>query len=65
MATTRARRPADGPTRYTAYLRIRKGKAVIHTEEKRRCVASNGTTMTLFIKPGWCATQNTPDGVTI
>jgi len=34
MATIRARRQADGSTRYAAYLRIRKGKAVIHTEAK-------------------------------
>jgi len=34
MTTIRARRQADGSTRYTAYLRIRKGKAVVHTEAK-------------------------------
>jgi hypothetical protein len=34
MATIRARRQADGSTRYTAIVRIRKGKAVIHQEYK-------------------------------
>jgi hypothetical protein len=34
MATIRARKRADGSTRYTAYLRIRKGTAVLHTEGK-------------------------------
>ena len=34
MATIRARRQANGSTRYTAYVRIRRGTAVIHTEAK-------------------------------
>ena len=34
MATIRARRQADGSTRYTAIVRIRKGKAVIHQQYK-------------------------------
>jgi len=34
MATIRARRQADGTTRYTAIVRIRKGKTVIHQECK-------------------------------
>ena len=34
MATIRARRQADGSTRYTAYVRIRRGKAVLHTESR-------------------------------
>ncbi|MGH8208359.1 MAG: hypothetical protein ACREU6_01975 [Steroidobacteraceae bacterium] len=34
MATIRARRQADGSTRYTAYIRIRRGKAVLHTEAR-------------------------------
>ena len=32
MATIRARRQADGSTRYTAIVRIRKGKIIIHQE---------------------------------
>src|ERR1700719_1740057 len=34
MATIRARKQADGSTRYTAIVRIRKGNAVIHQEYK-------------------------------
>jgi hypothetical protein len=34
MATIRAREQADGSTRYTAIVRIRKGKTVIHQEYK-------------------------------
>jgi len=34
MATIRARRQANGSTRYTAYVRIRRGKAILHTEAK-------------------------------
>jgi hypothetical protein len=34
MATIRARRQADGSTRYTAIVRIRKRKTVIHQEYK-------------------------------
>ena len=32
MATIRARRQSNGSTRYTAYVRIRRGKSVVHTE---------------------------------
>ena len=34
MATIRARKQANGLTRYTAVIRLRKGKAVIHREAK-------------------------------
>jgi hypothetical protein len=34
MATIRARRQSDGTTRYTAIVRIRKGKTVVHQECK-------------------------------
>ena len=34
MATIRARKQADGSTRYTAIVRIRKGKIIIHQEYK-------------------------------
>jgi hypothetical protein len=34
MATIRARRQSNGSTRYTAYVRIRRGKSVVHTEAK-------------------------------
>src|SRR5579862_8598914 len=34
MATIRARRQANGLTRYTAIIRLRKGTAVIHSEAK-------------------------------
>lgn len=34
MATIRARKQANGLTRYTAIIRLRKGKAVIHQEAK-------------------------------
>lgn len=34
MATIRARRQANGFTRYTAYIPIRRGKAVVHTESR-------------------------------
>lgn len=34
MATIRARKQANGSTRFTAYIRIRKGVKVIHTESK-------------------------------
>lgn len=34
MATIRARRQANGTTRYTAIVRIRKGTVVIHQEAK-------------------------------
>jgi hypothetical protein len=32
MATIRARKQADGSTRYTAVVRIRKGKVIVHQE---------------------------------
>lgn len=34
MATIRARKQADGSTRYTAIVRVRKGKTIIHQEYK-------------------------------
>ena len=34
MATIRARKQANGFTRYTAIIRLRKGKVVIHREAK-------------------------------
>jgi len=34
MAYIRARKQSDGFTRYTAVIRIRKGKAVVHREAK-------------------------------
>lgn len=34
MATIRARKQADKSTRYTAIVRIRKGKTVVHQEYK-------------------------------
>ena len=34
MATIRAGKQADGTTRYTAIIRIRKGKRVVHQECK-------------------------------
>lgn len=34
MATIRARKQADGSTRYTAYVRIRRATAVLHTEAR-------------------------------
>ena len=34
MATIRARKQADGTTRYTAMVRIRKGSTVIHQENR-------------------------------
>jgi|SRR5580698_2895783 hypothetical protein len=34
MATIRARKQADGSTRYTAIVRIRKGKTTVHQEYK-------------------------------
>ncbi len=34
MPTIRARKQADGSTRYTAIVRIRKGKTIIHQEYK-------------------------------
>jgi hypothetical protein len=34
MATIRARKQADGSTRYTAIVRIRRGKTIVHREYK-------------------------------
>lgn len=34
MAYIRARKQSDGFTRYTAVIRIRKGKAIVHKEAK-------------------------------
>ena len=34
MSTIRARKRANGTTRYTAMVRLRKGKTIIHAETK-------------------------------
>ncbi|HEY5214233.1 MAG TPA: hypothetical protein VIJ38_14555 [Acidobacteriaceae bacterium] len=34
MATSRARKQADGSTRYTAIVRIRRGKTIVYREYK-------------------------------
>jgi len=34
MATIKTRKTADGATRYTAIVRIRKGQVILHRESK-------------------------------
>jgi hypothetical protein len=58
MATVRARKQSDGPTRSTAIVRIRKGKTIIHQEYKtfaHRTAAVTGDLTKLAFGQVWPA----------
>ena len=53
MATIRARKQSDGSTRYTAIVRIRKGKILVHQECKTfalRAVAATSQAVRHWVK---------------